>query len=39
MDGMTLWHDWVLRLIALKPHKWLYFQRGFYALSLIQQAS
>jgi Transposase DDE domain len=35
--GMELWHDWVLRLIALKPHKWLYFQRGFYALSLMQQ--
>jgi Transposase DDE domain len=37
--GMELWHDWVLNLIALKPHKRLYFQRGFYALSLIQQAS
>lgn len=36
--GMTLWADWVLQLIALKPHKRLYFQRGFYALSLIQQA-
>jgi Transposase DDE domain len=35
--GMELWHDWVLGLIALKPHKWLYFQRGFYALSLMQQ--
>lgn len=35
--GMELWHNWGLRLIALKPHKWLYFQRGFYALSLIQQ--
>jgi len=34
--GMELWHDWGLRLIALKPHKWLYFQRGFYALSLMQ---
>ena len=36
--GMSLWADWVLQLIALKPHKRLYFQRGFYALSLIQQA-
>ena len=36
--GMELWADWVLNLIALKPHKRLYFQRGFYALSLIQQA-
>ena len=37
--GMDLWADWVLNLIALKPHKRLYFQRGFHALSLIQQAS
>jgi len=37
--GMELWADWVMNLIALKPHKHLYFQRGFYALSLIQQAS
>jgi Transposase DDE domain len=36
--GMELWSDWVLSLIALKPHKRLHFQRGFYALSLIQQA-
>jgi Transposase DDE domain len=37
--AMELWHNWALHLIALKPHKRLYFQRGFYALSLIQQAS
>jgi hypothetical protein len=37
--GMELWADWVQNLIALKPHKRLYFQRGFLALSLIQQAS
>jgi hypothetical protein len=37
--GMELWNDWVLRLIALKLHKRLYFQRGFYALSLMQQVS
>lgn len=36
--GMELWADWVLRLIALKPHKRLYFQRGFHALSLMQTA-
>jgi len=30
--GMELWADWVLSLISLKPHKRLYFQRGFYAL-------
>lgn len=35
--GMELWHDWVLSLIALKPHKRLYFQHGFHALSLMQQ--
>ncbi|MCF4970253.1 transposase, partial [Nostoc sp. CMAA1605] len=35
--GMELWADWVLSLIALKPHKRLYFQRGFYALSLMHQ--
>lgn len=35
--AMELWADWVLNLIALKPHKRLYFQRGFYALSLMQQ--
>lgn len=37
--GMELWADLALNLIALKPHKRLYFQRGFYALSLIEQAS
>jgi Transposase DDE domain len=37
--GMELWADWALNLIALKPHKRLYFQRGFFALSLIKQAS
>jgi hypothetical protein len=36
--AMELWADWALQLIALKPHKQLYFQRGFYALSLMQQA-
>jgi hypothetical protein len=35
--GMELWADWALNLIALKPHKRLYFQRGFCALSLMQQ--
>jgi hypothetical protein len=36
--GMELWNDWVLDPISLKPHKRLYFQRGFYALSHMQQA-
>jgi Transposase DDE domain len=36
--GMELWSDLALKLMALKPHKRLYFQRGFQALSLIQQA-
>ena len=37
--GMELWPDWASRLIALKSHQRLYFQRGFYALSLMQQAA
>lgn len=36
---MELWSDWALRLIALKPHKRHYFQLGFHALSLMQQAA
>ncbi|MBW4622113.1 MAG: IS4 family transposase, partial [Cyanosarcina radialis HA8281-LM2] len=36
--GMELWADWVQALMALKPHKRLHFQRGFAALSLMQQA-
>ena len=38
IDAMELWADWALNLIALKPHKRLYFQRGFQALSLMKQA-
>lgn len=37
--AMDLFPDLVMALIFLKPHKQLYFQRGFLALSLIQQAS
>ncbi|OBU76368.1 IS4 family transposase [Cylindrospermopsis raciborskii] len=36
--GMELWADLALTLIGLKPHKRLFFQRGFQALSLIKQA-
>lgn len=36
--GMEVWADWALQLMALKPHKRLYFQRGLKALSLMQQA-
>ena len=36
--SMALWADWVLPLLALKPHKRRYFQRGFDALSLMRQA-
>jgi len=36
--AMELWADWAFKLIALKPHKRLYFQRGFQALALMQQA-
>ena len=35
--SMTLWADLVMPLLALKPHKRLYFQRGFNALSLMKQ--
>ena len=34
-DAMQQFHSWMLKLIALKPYKHLYFQRGFSALSLI----
>ena len=36
--GMELWADLALLLMALKPHKRLFFQRGFQALSLMKQA-
>lgn len=36
--GMELWADWASKLMALKPHKRFYFQRGFHALSLMQKA-
>lgn len=35
--SMALWTDFVMPLLALKPHKRLYFQRGFDALSLMRQ--
>jgi len=35
--AMELWADCALQRIALKPHKQRYFQRGFHALSLMQQ--
>lgn len=35
--SMALWTDFVGPLIALKPHKRLYFQRGFDALALMKQ--
>jgi hypothetical protein len=35
--AMDLWADWAYRLMALKPHKRLYFRRGFVALSLMKQ--
>jgi len=36
--GMELWADLALNLINLKPHKRLFFQRGFQALSVMKQA-
>ena len=38
LHGMEIWADWAAQLMALKPHKQLYFQRGLHALSLMQQA-
>jgi hypothetical protein len=35
--SMMLWADFVMPLLDLKPHKRLYFQRGFDALSLMKQ--
>lgn len=37
--GMEIWADWAFALMALKPHKRLYFRRGLCALSLMQQAA
>ncbi len=34
--GMELWAERAFKLIALKPHKHRYFQRGLQALSFIQ---
>lgn len=39
IHGMEIWANWAVSLMALKPHKRLYFQRGLYVLSLMQQAS
>ena len=36
--GMELWSKQAFELMALKPHKRLYFQRGLFALALMQQA-
>ena len=36
--AMDIWADSALKLIALKPNKRLYFQRGFLALSLMEHA-
>ena len=36
--AMDIWADSALKLIALKPNKRLYFQRGFLALSLMELA-
>ena len=36
--SMNLWPQAAVQLMALKPHKRLFFQRGLQALSLMQQA-
>ena len=35
--AMELWSDLALELVRLKPHKSRFFQRGLFALSLMQQ--
>lgn len=37
-QAMDIWSELANQLMALKPHKWLYFQRGFAALSLVNNA-
>ncbi|WAN69946.1 hypothetical protein BJP36_38355 [Moorena producens JHB] len=37
VNAMTLWSELAHTLINLKPHKSLYFQRGFKALSQLQK--
>ena len=37
-QAMDIWSELASQLMALKPHKWLYFQRGFAALSLVNNA-
>jgi hypothetical protein len=36
--SMELWHEWAGQLMALKPHKRLFFQRGLQSLFLMQKA-
>lgn len=36
LESMSNYSDLAYRLMMLKPHKRLYFQKGFMALSLIQ---
>jgi hypothetical protein len=38
LHSMEAWADWAAQLMALKPHKQLYFQRGLQALFLMQKA-
>ncbi len=39
IDNLNLWSTWAGKLMALKPHKRLFFQRGLRAIALIQQPS
>lgn len=36
--AMEIWSQWAFKLMALKPHKRLYFQRGLLAISLMEHA-
>lgn len=39
IESLNLWSTWAGKLMALKPHKLRFFQRGLRAISLIQQTS
>jgi hypothetical protein len=36
VGAMNVWSDLAIRLVHLKPHKWLNFHQGLHALSIIQ---
>ncbi|NEQ55669.1 MAG: hypothetical protein F6K11_37095 [Leptolyngbya sp. SIO3F4] len=36
--AMDIWAEWAFKLMALNPHKRLYFQHGLLARSLMEQS-